>query len=1524
MDPSDQLSRTKTKGVLPQRDDKVLIKISLKDGGYWEKEYNKTDIIQNVINDYKEQNHEEIPEEYMTDWKHKNQSLKMTDQIDTLLANEIPTIFIEHKDKIKPLKLGDEIIPEIVGKPFNNPFEVFVFNKKDKILKIQKYENELIKKEGLDNYGPSSAYCNGNNYLFISGGETKNSEILKKFWKIKLDTQEIETFDMKEKKNHSMIYIKGDYVFIVGGNDLKTFYFDIKESSMNDWGDLSISRTEPSLILISDHLYCFDNVNSKGKKDELTIERTDVTLEHGDWEIIQPFLDSLENQKLNQKFFGVSKSIDDNILFLGGNMNEEDKKNKFNYKFNINNKSVEISEIPFEEYNFKEKTFLPYNSNVDYILPDFNRHHPEVIFFQKNKNKLSLVKYEPSKDKNLRSGKKNILDCKYNFNMPSISLPTTENIISHKENINLNNNIKGENLIGQSINNNDANINDIEKNLFVKPDQDTIKNKDNIEQNDVANNVFKVDVNVNNESQKNPNLDDNIDVGGEIKNNISGINGNDAYIDIELNNNLNIDGEMKLDPKINLNKPNLVTTNGFPNMNINNPQSDNKVKIAGMNINSSHEDINVNLPGLNKGRINADLPGMDINGLKSDININKPGIEINDPQSDINAKLPGMNINLPEGEINTQLPNMNKQGEINLNLHGMNIIKPEGDINVNGPIMNMNEQKGEFNLNMHGINLINPKGEIKASDIDIKNPEIHLPPVQTNEIDDINKKITINQPGLSIKPPELKIDTSKNTDFHISGIIPGTSEKQKIMDNSNINLNTNLNGDKNGNMPNINVQGPKVDINSPSLNANIKGKNRDINMPRINVNAEGQIPSGNINLNGENANIKGKMPNLKIEGASDAKPTFKLEGIIPGKKDYKKGEYKINSPDIKIDGNIPNAKINSPDDKINLDKKVELTGDINGKNKIDINPPNAKIDLNIKNSDNQMSGVIPGIKNSDIIMKGPNIALPSINIGNKYPDLDVKPPEINLKSEKGEIKGKIPYDIKKPEFEVDGADMGIKFPEAHIKGKNIESKIDVKEPEIDIDKKIPGIKVESPKIELPSGGINLNGNLEGLPSSKINLERPYKNIEGPKIDGKINANPQNSKAMNLNKQNFYLSGIIQGTNSINKETTNLPGINLEGPKLDEKGKISDVEINGPKIDKKNLNVNGQINLKGDNDLTGVILGIKDKQLLKQNIDIKSPELNNNLKGKLNVPNAEINIKGSNVNAPNINLSNPKINSQLGGIDIKGKNPSIAGDIPGVKVLSQNIEIKGPNINLKDSKENSKNEFHLEGIIPARIDKNNKLILEGTLPGVISSGKGQNLIIEDPISSKKKLNFHGSLNDQNYPFENEIKGSRRLDFDGMNNINVEIPNARLKAKNQINFGDTNKLEFEGGNIGGGINLTKNVPTQLKVKTDNNINEDNKFGINLKLDQEIRKDDLDLNNLGKNFISDSNPETKISLGNSVVKKKGKGLPMVGSKNINFEPSKVDTAGKFDEGNVDVNNLKTANVGINGQKIGERIEE
>ncbi len=42
--------------------------------------------------------------------------------------------------------INENIAPEIIGKPFNDPFEIFLFNKKEKNIKILTYDEIIIKK----------------------------------------------------------------------------------------------------------------------------------------------------------------------------------------------------------------------------------------------------------------------------------------------------------------------------------------------------------------------------------------------------------------------------------------------------------------------------------------------------------------------------------------------------------------------------------------------------------------------------------------------------------------------------------------------------------------------------------------------------------------------------------------------------------------------------------------------------------------------------------------------------------------------------------------------------------------------------------------------------------------------------------------------------------------------------------------------------------------------------------------------------------------------------------------------------------------------------------------------------------------------------------------------------------------------------------------------------------------------------------------------------------------------------------
>ena len=1432
----ENLLRTQTKGIIPQNNQKVIMKIPLKNGHFWEKEYNQNDTIGKVIDEFKKENNEEIPEDYMTEWKHKNNSLKMTDEIRTLLINETPTLLIDHETLIKPLCLKEEKIPDIIGKPFNEPFEVYYFYKKNKILKIQKYGEELIENEELNNYSSSSAYCNGNNYLFISGGETKNYKILKNFWIINLENHEINQIDMlSPKKNHSMIFIGGNYVFIIGGNDLKTFYYNIENNEMNEWVDLNKKRTEPALILVNNYLYCLDNVNSKNNNEAFSLEKTDVSSKIPKWEIINP---NMNYAKLNQKFFGISKTEDNNIILLGGNMDEDE--NKYNYKYNINNNTIEMSNIPFKEYNFKEKTFIPYNKNIDYILPDFNRHHPEIIFYQKKKNKLTLVKYEPNYDqKLLRNTHKPLQDFKYNFNMPSINLPTTENLIN-KENININN-IEESKLEEKQdlLNSKNPNLNNVNNNILFNSPEIILNKPDN-----------KININISTE--------DNILIPEQKG--INRINNDENKIQLDMDN--------KLIPN---NKNNLYT--------------------EGIGIITE-------IPDLNYQPVNLDIIN---NNNKSigDINVNSPKIDIDD--QNIKFRNKQGNITIPGDDLNAQNPEQNNiQFDKDKNKLPDIILNPGNqliDTNINIP-----KKDNEYSYHLPIIDS-NSKIEVKTD----------IPQIVTNPIN-----ININESDKNIKGPSNVMPNDKS-DFYLSGIIPGFNENGKIKINeSNINI---LNSNNLNN--NINVKGPKLDINGPTINTNLKVSNdrqiqgRDINGSNL------KLYSGNIN---------GNIPSVNIKNENGIENNFFMEGIIQGKKTKETrinmastnvniNKPKIDSSELKINGNAPDFNINAQNPNINFNKGFNISGIIEGKKKIDINAPNIKnnMDLNLKNSNkidinekhkmtnSYMSGIIQGINNiphidaPDINLKGPNLKTSNINIKEKSTEFGIINPKINLPSgntnikvngSNHELKMSHPeLDINMPQFDIKGSNIpnlelnskiidskidvnaqkfDINAPNLELNSKIIDSKIDVgaqkfdiNAPKIDINKDIPGIIIESKNIELPSSDINLktsklnkridvNGNLPGMKidDPNINIKSPNLNIKGSNLDN-LDTNP---------KSNFYLSGIIGGNNSLKKYNN----IN---------GKMNTNNINGPKIGINDLK--SEVNIKGQNtELCGFIPGIKVKDsnvnIPSGDINIRGPDIN----GKM--PNTGFNMKGP-------NFSESKINGNLeGNINLKGQNPSITGNIPGVNIDSQKINIHGPSVNFKESKVSSYGDFFLSGIIPSKNDKNGNIIMKDSTIGPSINANGD-------YNFQKKINFHGNVNKENYlENENEIKGSRKLiNVDNMNNFNIEMPKIDIKNNNNLNVVESKKIGNEEGNLGGEI-LLNNKP-YIDIKNDN------QFGINANIDGIIKTEDINIGNLGMNFASEDN--TKVILNsangeNGIMRKKGKGLPMVGNKSNNFQASKVDT--------------------------------
>ena len=375
----------------------VKVKIPIKEDKYWEKEYNKNEVIGTILNDYSKQNKVNLPDDYFNEIECFNKKVSLQDKISSLLiydgSNE--NYSNETNKGIDYINKND-IFPEIMGKPFNEPFEILCFYKKLKKFKVLYYNNELKEKTKINKFNTTSAYCNGHNHLYISGGENS----LKKFWDINLNKNIIhEPIKIPPKKYHSMIFIPKNIVFIVGGNNSKTFYYNLKEKKLINWGELNFIRIEPSLYVVKNNLYCIDNINSNDNINNYSLEVTELDSKEGNWKLIRPkFSFDLDRKIFNQILFGVSKDNDDNIIFLGGKINDYEKninKNLMNFMYNINNKTIELSKVKFKKFTLKDKAFCPFNDTYDYILTDFPRQSPQMVFFNKKKGKIEIINFSP-------------------------------------------------------------------------------------------------------------------------------------------------------------------------------------------------------------------------------------------------------------------------------------------------------------------------------------------------------------------------------------------------------------------------------------------------------------------------------------------------------------------------------------------------------------------------------------------------------------------------------------------------------------------------------------------------------------------------------------------------------------------------------------------------------------------------------------------------------------------------------------------------------------------------------------------------------------------------------------------------------------------------------------------------------------------------------------------------------------------------------------------------------------------------
>ena len=519
----------------------VTVIIPLK-SGFWEKSYNIETSLSQIASDFlQENNMNNIPKDRLIEWSFKNNPLNMdSSPLKSLINEDTNTIHIAQEIKTIPGKEKVEINEQIdiVGKPFYMPFLIFTFEAKKKLIKTRAYNQEQIKQIQLDKFGIDSAYCNGNNSLYISGGlDQATNEEIDLFWEIDLSENlfcppvQMTT----PKKNHSMIYSEKK-VYIIGGDDLKTMIFDVATRKISELGNLNYKRYEPSLIRHGNYLFCFDTSRKyldNLEKNVFNFEKIDLSFNSGKWELVSPQISpNLTNSVFCQKFFGVVEDFRENIIFVGGiydyDFKENDEKDKrMNLQYNINKNMMEESDLQFEEISFSEKTFLPLDNKIYCLLPNFNKHSPKLVYFYKDKNNVYVDEFHHNSKQKKRIINRTIqVSPFYGFNL---NMPTFKNGIivddkGYQETIkdpnlnyfNKNNNNNNIDNINNDDNDNDNykintppvkenKINEVKmKDIVIDiPDNSNINNSKNQEILKAAKNIKKNNDNDNDNIQKN-------------------------------------------------------------------------------------------------------------------------------------------------------------------------------------------------------------------------------------------------------------------------------------------------------------------------------------------------------------------------------------------------------------------------------------------------------------------------------------------------------------------------------------------------------------------------------------------------------------------------------------------------------------------------------------------------------------------------------------------------------------------------------------------------------------------------------------------------------------------------------------------------------------------------------------------------------------------------------------------------------------------------------------------------------------
>ena len=332
-------------------------------------------------------------------------------------------LFVEIEE-LEHIDDSSEPIYDKLLKPLINPFKLIILNVKEGILQMVDFPKDKFKNFEFDSLVNNNyACCNSPDALYIS--------YQKNFWIIYKKNFAIEKKEMPiSKEKHSMNYVlSNNTVFIAGGDNTDTFYYEINTKEFIPWGKMSGIQEKPALIQYGDFLYSFNSFNTSG----IYFERTKLTSPAKKWEKLVPQSGDQESGFFYNKLYGVSKCSGGNILFAGG-VNNQLRTFIYNLKLNVlyininKDESILLSERSFYKIDHNFNIGITQNIEKDHIIAIINKNSKSLnlLPFEQigNKTRNNLLQYDNPRNRlpgNL------VIQCRY------MSIKDYENFIKQKE-----------------------------------------------------------------------------------------------------------------------------------------------------------------------------------------------------------------------------------------------------------------------------------------------------------------------------------------------------------------------------------------------------------------------------------------------------------------------------------------------------------------------------------------------------------------------------------------------------------------------------------------------------------------------------------------------------------------------------------------------------------------------------------------------------------------------------------------------------------------------------------------------------------------------------------------------------------------------------------------------------------------------------------------------------------------------------------------------------------------------------------